>query len=114
MSNSTSPGALFEGAFDKPVCTAFDGADSSLDGGLALMAAAANRMGLFGALAGCLEDGRAASRIRHTNERLLAQRVMAIVAGYSDCSDGAALRADPMLQLAIGCLLYTSPSPRDS
>lgn len=102
MRHSTSPGSLFEGAFDKSVSIKFDGVDASSDGGLALLAAAASRMGLFESFSSFFDDVRDASRVQHTDERLLAQRVMAIAAGYSDCSDIPALRKDPMLQLAAG------------
>lgn len=98
----TSPRTLFEDAFDKPVLARFDGAQTSSDGGLALLAALNNKLGFFDAFAEFLADSRSDRRVQHTNQQLLAQRVFAIAAGYSGCKDIGPLRKDSMLRLAAG------------
>lgn len=101
-SKCTSPRALFEDAFDKPVLAKFDGAETSSDGGLTLLAALNNKLGFFDAFSDFLADDRSDRRVQHTNQQLLAQRVFAIAAGYSGCKGISPLRKDSMLQLAAG------------
>jgi len=85
----------------------FDGGDISSDGGLMLVAAADERLGLTRQLADCLADPRDPRKVRHQLRELLAQRVYQIAAGYEDCNDADDLRHDPMLKTAVGRLPQT-------
>ena len=102
MNKSTAGSALFEGSFDKPIIGRFTDADASSDGGVALLAAAAKRTGLFGVIAGVAQGPRDPTRVIHSQERLLATRVLGLAAGYFDCSDSGDLRSDPMPRLGVG------------
>lgn len=91
----------------KQVTGGFDGGDISSDGGLMLVAAADERLGLTRQLAACLTDARAPRKIAHQLPELFAQRVYQIAAGYEDCNDADDLRHDPVLKTAVGRLPQT-------
>ncbi len=80
----------------------FDGGQLTSDAGLALVAEFDRRRGLTSRLAACLDDRRAARRVRVSVLEMLRQRVLGIVAGYEDCIDHNSLRRDPILKLAAG------------
>jgi hypothetical protein len=88
----------------------FDGGEISSDGGLMLVAAADERLGLTRQLAACLVDARDPNKIRHQLHELLAQRVYQIAAGYEDCNDADDLRHDPVLKTAVGRLPQSDPA----
>ena len=92
MKDTTQQSVLFDGLIDRPLVASFDQPDSSSDAGALLLKACDERLGLSTILSGCIKDSRQSSKVRHTVSDLLRQRVYA---------------------LACGCLLYTSPSPRD-
>lgn len=60
----------------------FDGGQLTSDAGLALVAEFDRRRGLTSRLAACLDDRRAARRVRVSVLEMLRQRVLGIVAGY--------------------------------
>jgi hypothetical protein len=91
----------------KRVTGGFDGGDISSDGGLMLIAAADERLGLTRQLAACLSDAREPAKIKHQLHELFAQRVYQIAAGYEDCNDADDLRHDPVLKTAVGRLPQT-------
>jgi hypothetical protein len=93
---------LFPGIFPKLVVARFDQRHGSSDGGALLLKAADRRYELIAALASCLRDERPASKIDHTLEELLAQRVFAIACGYPDANDAARLRPSRGARLAGG------------
>lgn len=82
------------------VQVAFDAPRMSSDGGLLLLRQAEARTGLIASIAACIPDDRDASRVHHTREEQLRQRVFSIAMGYEDCNDATALRDDPMFKLA--------------
>jgi len=100
--HNTTQCLLFPGIFPKPVVAEFDQRHGSSDGGALLLKAADQRYGLIAGLAACLRDERQASKIDHTLEELLAQRVFAIACGYPDANDAARLAADPIHKLLLG------------
>ena len=81
------------------VLGAFDGGEITSDAGVLLLREAARRLNLFSRMAGCFEDHRDRSRVRHSLSNLLNQRVSAIALGYEDLNDHDALRFDPALRL---------------
>jgi hypothetical protein len=85
----------------------FDGGDISSDGGLMLVAAADERLGLTRQLADCVTDPREPAKVKHQLSELFAQRVYQIAAGYEDCNDADDLRHDPVLKTAVGRLPQT-------
>jgi hypothetical protein len=102
MAKANSDAWLFEGIFDKPVLTQFDGSHRSSNAGLTLLSALDRKLGLTEALAGCLLDKRTASRVVHSADSLYAQRVYSIALGCPDASDCAQLGHDPALLASCG------------
>jgi len=98
----TTQTVLFTSIFEKPVVAKFDQAHSSSDGGLVLLQAADQRLGLCDALASCVRDPRDPSRVQHSMQELIRQRVMAIACGYPDANDASGLSGDPVHKLAVG------------
>lgn len=88
----------------RQVIGGFDGGDISSDGGVLLLAEAERRSGIITALAAAIVDERDPSRVRHSVEVMLRQRIFAIACGYEDCNDFDQLRSDPVFKLAVGRL----------
>ncbi len=82
----------------------FSGGDVSGDGGVLLLKAVDDRLGLLDAVSRTLIDPRDPNRIKHTLSDLLKQRVFAIGAGYGDLNDHESLRLDAAIQSAVGTL----------
>jgi len=59
-------------------------------------------------LAACFQDYREPSRIEHSLESLIAQRVYGLVQGYEDLNDHEQLRYDPTFAVALGKLSATN------
>ena len=79
----------------------FAGGSISSDGGLVLLREAERRLGLAGALAGCIREWRDPERVVHTLPAMLRFRMFAIACGYEDADDCDALRGDPLFM--YGC-----------
>lgn len=99
MPQATDQRALFEEPFAKPIVVAFDGEESSSDGGAVLLGAVDRRIGLTRALGRELADGRRAWRVEHDKLELFRQRVFSIALGYADQNDSARVGGDPLLKL---------------
>lgn len=80
----------------------FDGGRLTSDAGLLLLREADRQIGLTKAISGCLHDPRDPLYVVHEQQTMLAQRILAIAAGYEDLNDHQALRDDPALQTATG------------
>ncbi len=103
MSNhSTKQAVLFEELSKKPVVVKFDQEHASSDGGAVLLKACDDRLGLSASLAARLADGRQRSKVKHTIEEMLRQRLFAIACGYADGSGAARLADDPVAKLLAG------------
>jgi len=76
----------------------FQGGDLTSDGGLPLLREVDRRIGLIDALSTAIRDPRDPERIEHEQRTLLAQRILAIAAGYEDLNDHDALRHDTLFQ----------------
>jgi Transposase DDE domain group 1 len=92
---------LFPDLFDRPLVATFDQTHASSDGGAILLKAADARLGVTAALAGCLTDGRSSTKIAHTMQELVAQRVFGIACGYPDANDADRLADDPIQKLLL-------------
>src|SRR5665213_4483670 len=110
---------LFSDLAAKPVVAKFDQEHAVSDGGAVLLQACDRRLGLTDALIGGIDDRRQSGKVRHAIGELVRQRLYAIACGYPDANDASRLGSDPIQKLLCdcdpvrGCLLYTSPSPRD-
>jgi len=76
----------------------FQGGDLTSDGGLPLLREVDRRLGLLDALNAAIRDPRDSDRTEHEQRTLLAQRILAIAAGYEDLNDHATLRTDTLFQ----------------
>jgi hypothetical protein len=89
----------------------FDGGDLSSDGGLMLLRRTDERIGLTRAVAAVFSDPRSPSRITHRLRDLLAQRLYGLCCGYEDLNDHDTLRADLLMQTAVGRAEALASSP---
>ena len=81
---------------------AFDAGRVSSDAGLLLLRETAQLSDFFGRVADCFVDHRVQSRVEHTIEQLVAQRILGLACGYEDLNDHDTLRLDPLFALAAG------------
>lgn len=102
MRERTRQSVRVERGFRKPIDVQFDGESQSSDGGLVLLRAVDDRIGLTEALAACLRDRRDPSKVAHQVGEIFRQRVFGIAAGYPDGNDAAVLGADPVLKEVCG------------
>lgn len=99
MAHSTRQAVLFPDLLSKPAHVQFDLSHSSSDGGLLLIKALDERLGLTQRLADCIDDPRQAAKVQHSIRDMILQRVMALACGYPDANDAGQLRHDPMHKL---------------
>jgi hypothetical protein len=102
MTDCNSPTLPFSSLGQKAVTADFQGGRLSSDAGLILLRKVAADIGIFPALDAAIADPRFAPLIVHTQESMLAQRILAIASGYEDLNDHQDLRSDPALQVAAG------------
>lgn len=95
-------GLDFQSPGRRQVRACFDGGRLTSEGGAILLGELERRLGLLKRFAGCFRDFRAASRIEHSVEELVKQRVFGLVLGYEDLIDHDLLRRDPVLALIAG------------
>ena len=86
----------------RQVVADFLGGLLTTDAGALLLREVDRRIGLSHALSDAVPDPRQPEAIIHTQQSMIAQRVMAIALGYEDLNDHQTLRDDPALQLAGG------------
>jgi hypothetical protein len=89
----------------------FDGGDLSSDGGLMLLRRVDERIGLTRAVAAVFSDGRDPAKITHRLRDLIAQRLYGLCCGYEDLNDHDTLRADLLMQTAVGRAEPLASSP---
>ena len=102
----------FEGLGPRAVVGRFDGGRLTTDGGVLLLREVDRRFRVTARLAACFRDHRDPRRIEHRLETLVAQRVLALAAGYEDLNDHDRLRADSAFALASGCADVTGEGRR--
>ncbi|MGP1388025.1 MAG: IS1380 family transposase, partial [Thainema sp.] len=71
----------------------------SSDAGLLLVRQADERLGVCEGMANCIEEWREPSKIIHSLEQLVRQRVYQLLGGYEDANDSNVLRHDPIYKL---------------
>lgn len=89
----------------------FDGGDLSSDGGLMLLRRVDERIGLTRAVAAVFSDARDPAKITHRLRDLIAQRLYGLCCGYEDLNDHDTLRADLLMQTAVGRTEPLASSP---
>ncbi len=102
MNDKNRQSVMFEGLADKPVVVEFTAPEISSDGGVVLLKAADDLMGLTASLAMSIHDSRQVSKVEHEIQEMLRERVYGIACGYPDCNDAAHLSRDPAVLLACG------------
>ncbi|MBE9141342.1 IS1380 family transposase [Nodosilinea sp. LEGE 07088] len=88
----------------RPIVAEFNGGEISSDAGLLLIRQIDQHYGFSEQIAACFTDHRAPSRVEHSLEAMVAQRLYGLVQGYEDLNDHEVLRADRMLGIAVGKL----------
>ena len=83
------------------VIASFDTEHATTDGGLPLLKAVDEKLGLIERLAGALHDRRDPIRTQHSYRALLSQRIYGLACGYEDANDAARLAHDPMHKLVV-------------
>jgi hypothetical protein len=104
MSDDTTAPFLFPAIGRKKVTAAFDGGRITSDGGVLLLAAAEQRLGIAQRLASLIADPRNPLFVTHSVADILRARMLAIACGYEDADDLDHLRTDPGFKLACGHL----------
>ena len=89
-------------SFDRrKIEASFSGGDVSSDGGILLLRAADQRLGLVSALDAVLPDPRDPLLITHRQVDLLRQRIYGVALGYEDLNDHETIRGDLAWQTAL-------------
>jgi hypothetical protein len=85
----------------KSLTATSDAGRLSFDGGLIVLREIARRLRLAETITGPLRDDCDPTRVRHSYAEMATARMLMIAAGYEDCDDVDALRADPALKIAV-------------
>jgi hypothetical protein len=80
----------------------FAGGDITSDGGVLLLREADKRTGLMRAVSKIFPDRRDQSKVEHSIESMLKQRVYGLALGYEDLNDHNTLRKCPAFQASVG------------
>lgn len=104
ISNQPETPLTFGRLDGRNVVAEFNGGHISSDGGLLLIRQVDQQYGLSEQIAACFTDHRDPTRVEHSIQELVAQRLYALVQGYEDVNDHDILRDDVMLGVAVGKL----------
>lgn len=94
MKHPERQSALFPHLLAKPAVLAFTSNTISSDGGLLLLKALDQKVGLTATLADCVKDGRQSAKVTHSLADFLFERVAGFACGYADGNDFTHLRKD--------------------
>jgi hypothetical protein len=100
---------LFQEAAGRDVIARFDGGALTSDGGAVLLREVDLRLGILKRFAGCFTDHRDPTRVTHTVETMVRQRVMGLATGYEDLNDHEQLRRDPLFAVLAGAADLSVP-----
>jgi hypothetical protein len=92
----------FSSLGSQSVVADFQGGRLTSDAGILLLREVGQHLGLFDALDRAIPDPRWLPTVIHDQKSMLAQRIIALAAGYEDLNDHQTLRTDPALQIAAG------------
>ena len=104
MSDDTIQPFGFPAIDCKTVVAAFDGGRITSDGGVLLLGAVEQRLGIASKLARLIADPRNPAFVTHSIDDILRARILAIACGYEDADDLDHLRTDPAFKLACNRL----------
>ncbi len=88
----------------KKVVAAFDGGRITSNGGVMLLGAVEQQLGIADALGPLISDPRNPLYVTHSVSDILRARMLAIACGYEDGDDLDVLRTDPAFKVACGRL----------
>ena len=92
----------FSSGNSREVVAAFNGGTITSDGGSILLQETDKKMRLVSRFSGCFLDGRDPSRVEHSVEQMMKQRIYGLAMGYEDLNDHELLRQDPLLGMMSG------------
>ncbi|MEO1211771.1 MAG: IS1380 family transposase [Cyanobacteria bacterium J06638_20] len=95
----------------RPLQVQFSDLELSSDAGLLLVRQADERLGVCSGLAEAIEEWREPSKIIHSLEQLVRQRVYQLIGGYEDANDSNVLRHDPIYKLVCDRLPEAGENP---
>lgn len=95
---------------EKAVKAMFGPKEQSKIGGAALLLELEMTEQLVAGAAACLRDWRVPAQVKFSLFQMLWQRVLLICCGYEDAIDGAFLKRDPGLKLALGFDAISQPT----
>ncbi|NQU74758.1 MAG: IS1380 family transposase [Planctomycetes bacterium] len=104
---------LFSSVGHKKIVADFDGGELTSDGGLPLLREVDRKIGLIDAINAAIYDPRFQPLVVHDQRTILAQRILAIAAGYEDLNDHQTLRNDTLLQTLTDRTLKAGQKPQD-
>ena len=93
--------------FGKRLDLAFDGGILTSDSGVLLLREVEAKTGILSRITQAITDYRHKSYVTHSVSALVRQRVFQIACGYEDANDCDALKSDPGLKAACGCLPFS-------
>ena len=102
MTECTQSSFQFQAHFSRDVVARFDGGTITSDAGALLLRQTDRRLNLLPRLAQCFLDGRDPSRVKHSVQEMVSQRVYGLALGYEDLNDQDQLRQDPLLRMLAG------------
>ena len=82
----------------------------SSDGAVVLLDKLERKHKLISRISGHIPDQRAPSRVVHSVEKLLRQRVFTLMQGYEDCNDVERLKNDPLFEDILGGQMASQPT----
>lgn len=101
MTECNSGTMLFQPSNGKKVEAEFTDKEITSDGGLLLLREVNSIIGLTKSAAQHIPDERDSTRISHTIEEMLIQRLFGIALGYEDLNDHTQFRHDPAIKLSV-------------
>jgi hypothetical protein len=100
MTECNNESIQFSSLNGKKIQADFNGGTITSDAGALLLRQVDKQIGLVNAINNCIPDPRDPVFTRHTQQSMLAQRILAIAQGYEDLNDHQTLRDDPLFQVA--------------
>lgn len=92
---------LFAPVNSKKIAFTNEGASISSDAGLLLLRELDKKLNFSKKIASCIPDTRDKSRVTHSLETLVRQRIYALSMGYEDYNDHDEIRKDVLMQSAV-------------
>jgi hypothetical protein len=99
----------FDFDLEKPVTIDFSAGDVVSDGGMILLCAADDRLGLTARVTSCIEEKRDEDRITHKLHSLVAQEIFPRACGYEDTNDANVTRHSSAFKIGSNRLPSEAP-----